>query len=117
MFLSSPSYAEWTKVIESSTGYVHYVDFGRIREHDGYVYYWRLIDFIEPQHASLSAKIYEQVDCSLLGHKFLSFHSYKLPMGEGSGKEESLNGTEDWDYPHPNSTSEVILTTVCDSVR
>ena len=42
--LSSPSYAEWTKVDEGVDGDTYYVDFKRIRQHDGFVYFWDLTD-------------------------------------------------------------------------
>ena len=34
----SPSFAEWKKVEENMGGDTFYVDFDRIRKHDGYVY-------------------------------------------------------------------------------
>ena len=37
--LSSPVFAGWTKVEESVTGSTFYVDFDRIKKHDGYVYW------------------------------------------------------------------------------
>ena len=36
---SSPSFAEWTKIGENVYGTTFYVDFTRIRKHDGYVYW------------------------------------------------------------------------------
>ena len=36
---ASRSYAEWTKVGEIPDGTTFYVDFERIRKHDGYVYF------------------------------------------------------------------------------
>ena len=48
LLLSAPSYAKWTKVGESVTGSTFYVDFERIRKHDGYVYFWRLHGRLKP---------------------------------------------------------------------
>jgi hypothetical protein len=49
LMFSTPSYGEWTKVTSSGNGaFTFYVDFERIRKHGGYVYFWRLHDYIEP---------------------------------------------------------------------
>jgi hypothetical protein len=48
LMFSSPSYAEWTKVTESKDGNTFYVDFERIRKHDGFVYFWDFIDRLKP---------------------------------------------------------------------
>ena len=43
VMFSSPSYAEWTKVGELvSNGSTFYVDFERIKNVDGFVYWWDL---------------------------------------------------------------------------
>jgi hypothetical protein len=42
--LSTPVFADWTKVDVSVSGNTHYVDFERIRKHGGYVYFWDLQD-------------------------------------------------------------------------
>ena len=45
VMFSSTSFGEWTKVSRSVTGTTIYIDFERIRNHDGYVYFWVLVDF------------------------------------------------------------------------
>lgn len=109
---SAPSYAEWTKVSENVKGTSYYVDFGRIRKHDGYVFWWNLADYLKPLTGGyLSSKIYHQGDCKLLRHKVLSFSFHKEPMGGGTGDID--NKPEDWTYPTPNSVNETILKSVC----
>jgi len=114
---SSPSYAEWTKVGEGTStmnrGNAYYVDFERIRKHDGYVYWWDLTDLLKPILTGvLSAKIYKQGDCKLFRFKNLSYSLHKEPMGDGIGKvEEPVK--KGWRYPHPNSVDEMILKAVC----
>jgi hypothetical protein len=112
LMFSSPSYAEWEKVTESVDGNTFYVDFGRIRKHDGFVYYWRLRDYLKPNKwGDLSSKVYEQVDCKLLRFKDLSYSSHKEPMGGGTG--DPYTPPDKWNYPPPNSSIEVILKSVC----
>jgi len=86
VFFSSPSYAKWTKVAEGTKGNTYYVDFERIRKHDGFFYYWVLTDYLKPdKDGDLSAKMYKQGDCKLFRFKVLSISTHKEPMGGGTG--------------------------------
>ena len=90
-----------------------YVDFERIRKHDGYVYYWELIDWFKPtKGGDLSSIGYIQGDCKLFRYKYLSDSYYIQPMGRGTGEVDN-NPDKEWRYPSPNSTDEVILKSVC----
>ena len=48
VFFSSPSYSEWTRMRGNASGMNFYLDFGRIRKIDGYVYWYDLIDLFKP---------------------------------------------------------------------
>ena len=113
---SSPSYAEWTMVSEgtgTNSGDIFYLDYERIRKHDGYVYYWILIDYLKPSSTGiLSSKLYVQGDCKLFRYKALSFSHHKEPMGDGTGDRSNPKNPE-WRYPPPNSVNEIILKDVC----
>ena len=51
--------AEWTEVTKSVDGATYYVDFSRIRNRDGRVYFWRLSDLSKPRkNGTMSSKIY-----------------------------------------------------------
>ena len=115
MFSSSTSFAEWTKVIEDVNDDTWYVDFERIRKHDGYVYFWELQDYSKPLLGNLSSKVYVQVDCKKFRSKMLSGSWHKEPMGGGTGKDEKPD--KEWEYPPPDSVSETILKTVCQYAR
>ena len=109
---SSSSFAEWTKVDENVKGTVFYVDFERIRKHDGYVYWWDVGDYLKPSNqGNLSLKIYRQGDCKFFRFKYLSGSSHKKPMGEGTG--ETFTPRDKWVYPSPDSMDETILKRVC----
>ena len=116
VMFSSTSFAEWKEVGESVRA-TFYVDFERIRKHDGYVYYWRLSDYLKPtKYGTLSVKIYEQADCKKFRYKWLSGTFHKEPMGGGIG--ETFNTPDKkWDYPPPDSPFETILKSVCQYAR
>ena len=110
---SSPSYADWTKVGADVRGNTYYVDFERIRKHDGYVDFWYLRDYLKPtEWGDLSSKIYVQGDCKLFRWKMLTNITHKQPMGRGTADSYSSKNPE-WNYPSSNSPIEVILKPVC----
>lgn len=109
---SSTSFAEWTKVSQTMDGDSVYVDFERIRKHDGYVYYWELQSLLKPdKDGDLSYRWYYQGDCKLFRLKQLSGSYHKDPMGGGVGTPNSP--LDKWDYPAPNSVWENSLKSVC----
>ena len=113
VMFSSPSFADWKKVSESVDGDTFYVDFERIRKHGGYVYFWRLSDYLKPtKYGDLSSKVYNQGDCKSFRRKGLSYSFHKEPMGGGTGDSISPKNPE-WKYPSPESSSEEILKSVC----
>ena len=115
--LSTPVFADWTTVGKNVDGTTFYVDFERIKKHDGHVYYWFLTDFLKPtKTGDLSSKTYNQGDCKLFRFKTLSYSFHKEPMGGGTGDvQESVK--KGWKYSPPDSSGETILKTVCQYVR
>ena len=114
LVFSSSSFAEWTKVTASNDGTM-YVDFERIREHDGYVYYWRLDDHLKPnKYGRLSEELYVQADCKLFRQKFLYVTHHKEPMGRGTPFVSDNTPDKDWRYPSPNTLAETTLKSVCE---
>jgi hypothetical protein len=112
VMFSSPSYAEWTKVGENAAK-IQYVDFERIRNHDGYIYFWQLQDYLKPtKYGILSRKIYNQGDCKLFRYKSLSSVVHKQPMGRGWWRTSPKKKPE-WKYPSPDTVIEVVLQEVC----
>ena len=64
VMFSSISFAEWTPVGNNVNGTIYYMDFERIRKHDGYVYLWTVSDFSKPDvNGHLSYQSYAQGDC------------------------------------------------------
>ena len=113
VIFSSPSYSQWTELIESTNVDTFYVDYDRIRKHDGYVYFWDLVNYLKPTSlGDLSSKVYNQGDCKLFRFKRLSYVHHKQPMGQGTGASNSPKNPE-WRYPPPNSVDEFMLKSVC----
>jgi hypothetical protein len=110
---SSSSYAGWIKVVDHLNGDTDYVDYERIRKHDGYVYFWYMNDYSKPKpNGWLSTKIYKQGDCNLFRFKSLSWSFHKQPMGGGTGVTDN-NPEKEWTYPTPLHVDEFILKQVC----
>ena len=114
VMFSSPSYAEWTKLGENVHGNTFYLDYERIRKHDGYVYSWDLTDYLKPtKYGDLSSKLYLQGDCKLFRYKVLSDSYHIEPMGRGTPSTSSSKPDTEWRYPSPNSSSETTFKQVC----
>ena len=118
VLLSAPSYAEWTKVVETLKG-DFYVDYERIRKHDGSVYWWELLDRLKPTNSgNFSSKGYYQGDCGVFRSRELSLSFHKEPMGGGIGRVREPKGEQkNWVYPSPNSVDEGVLKLVCNHVK
>ena len=115
---SSPAYAEWTKVASNTAGDSYYIDFTRVREHDGYIYYWRISDYLKPtETGTISSRVYKQASCSLFKTKFLSDTYFKGPMASGEVNSSSNIPDEGWNYPVPGSVAEGILKVICDKLN
>jgi hypothetical protein len=112
VMFSSPSYAEWTEVSKGVDGTTFYVDYERIRKVDGFVYYWDLQDYPEPNSLGYSSfRGYNQGDCKLFKSRFLSGSFHEKPMG--GGMQNPYKTSAKWHYPPPNSVDEEILKQVC----
>ena len=102
VMFSSPSYAKWTKVTQAENGTSVYVDFNRIRKHDGYVFFWKLTNYAKPlSFGALSSKVYQQTDCKLFRFKYLSDAYYNGPMGTGESNGGRLASAEPTVEPRP----------------
>ena len=113
----SPSNAEWTKVLVSKEGNTFYVDFDRVKKHDGHVYLWNLVDLLKPDLGVFSFEVYRQIDCNglFLRFKNLSYIRFKQPMGRDTGETNNPPYPE-WYYPPHDSPMVVFLNKVCGRV-
>ena len=112
IFQSFSSFGEWKPVIKNIKGSVFYVDFERVRNIDGYIHYWTLIDYNRTLKNGLkSEKNYRKVDCKNYRFMFLDGFLYYGPMGNGKYIKGKLN--YGWIYVPPKSVHEKILNMVC----
>ena len=110
------AHAEWIKVSESTGGDTYYVDFEKIRKNSGHVYFWTLLDYIEPFKGVFSDITYVKGDCGEFKYKWLQINYHMGPMGVGEIHSASGEPTVDgqkWRYPAPNSMFEPVLNLVC----
>ena len=115
ILISFNSYGGWVYYDDDIEGNSFYLDQDSIKQHNEYVYFWYLKNFLKPsQFGDMSVKVYLQGECRLNRYKPLSYIFYKQPMGEGSG--ETLDGAE-WTYPPSGSIGMGLLNDVCDLVN
>ena len=111
---ASQSFADWTEVGANQGGDTYYVDFDRIRKSDGYIYFWNLSDYREPNELGVaSSVVYKQGDCNVFRYKYLRDTYYKTPMGRGNIYGSSNVPDKEWRYATPYSMQEIILEAVC----
>jgi hypothetical protein len=104
-------------VTKALSGDTYYVDFDRLKIHDGNAYYWQLTDYLKPGgDGDLSSKYYYQGDCKRRRYRDLSSFFYLEPMGEGKPMTTQVNKHAKWSKPSPNypsSSDEITLNAVC----
>ena len=114
MIIPSVAHAEWTKVDENIEGDSYYVDFERIKKHDGKTYFWQLSDLLKPvRNGSISGKSYVEAECGRFRYRWLNQTYYKGPMATGEVNSSYNLPDKNWNYPPPNSVAETKLKAVC----
>ena len=117
ILISFSSYGEWTKFGSLPSGDLFYIDVDRIKEHNGYIYWWDLRSTLEPdKYGNMSVSSYNQGDCGISRWKSLTYIFHKLPMGRGELEyQESVK--KGWKYAPPGSFVEHSLDYVCNYVK
>ena len=113
--ISSVAHAEWTQVLKNKKHATTYVDFDRIRRHDGKTYYWVLENPWEFawKYKPYSQTYYFEAECGPFRERILTISRYKSFMAKGIAELEQTEPDTEWYYPLPNSTEETILKAVC----
>ena len=116
VLLSFSSSAEWKYIYKNLAGDEFFVENSSIKINNGYIYYWRLTNYLKPQHGDLSSKILQQLDCNVpRKQKRLSAMFYTGPMGTGNLdqiSQETMN-KEDWVFYAPDSGMTFLINYVC----
>ena len=112
MLISFNSYGEWIEVA-SGNSIIFHIDFDTVKENNGFIYYWTLSNRIKPNSdGNLSSKVLREGNCKTpIKYRGISWHYYKLPMGEGNPESNSLVG--DWNYPIPGSVGKSLIEAAC----
>ncbi len=85
LIFASPVLAEkWVKVGENSVGTEHFVDKDSIKKAKGFVYYWVIVNYLEPGAGGhLSIKKYIKQDCDPFRYQTLKYDFYDNHMAKG----------------------------------
>ena len=102
----------WKKVIVDRSGDSYYVDVDNIKEQNGFLYYSRLEDYLEPRNGDYSFIRKFKVDCTKRKRIWLSDTFYNQPMGRGKITGE-INPKR-ISYPKPNSIGYIVMKFSCD---
>ena len=114
VMIPSTSFAEWTEVGTHIDGHKYYVDFETIKKNGGYIYFWRLRDYLKPdKYGDFSSKVFQQVDCKLSKVIILSDSYHTGPMGGGETSTSSNDPDTEWSNIVPGSIGELVQKSVC----
>ena len=107
----------WKKITTGSNGYVFYVNISNIEESAKRVYFWQLIDYINPdEYGDMSAKIHIESDCINLRYKWIAFSYHKESMAKDIAEQKKpTKNLSRWQIASPHSTSKAIIDYVCSS--
>jgi len=111
---STTSWGDWNYVTENVIGDKYYYDKDRVRKSGKFIYFWELVDYIKPNEwGNLSTTTYVQLECSIFRFNWLKFQTYNKSMGEGNMTTD-LTPKEEWEYPQPKSSIEVMYKKICE---
>ena len=119
LLISFNSYGEWTYITKERDGDKYYIDNDSIKEHDGYIYWWGLTDYVKPtQSGDLSAEAYSEGDCGINRWRLLSIVFFKQSMG--TGQQDILTPTGEhanWFYPTRDRIDGILLNHACNTIK
>ena len=107
---------KWVYLGNNSTGDNYYGEINTIRENDKSVYWWFLVDRMQPhQQGYISFRGYAEVDCKIKRSKTLQYVFYKESMGVTEiGR---MTPTRGWEYSTPDSIGYNMDLWVCSQVK
>tara|TARA_A100001015_G_scaffold219071_1_gene246331 strand:+ start:511 stop:891 length:381 start_codon:yes stop_codon:yes gene_type:complete len=106
----------WEFVVKSKDGDTFYIDIDNIKKHKGLVYYWMLVDRLEPTTIGVNSSISKfKVDCVIEKLTRINSTFYSQSMGRGKIITEST--PENIQYPKPNSVGYVVMKFACKNAR
>jgi len=116
LFFSSEAKAnQWVLSSTASDGGMDmYLDPDSLREFDGYIYVWKLLDFVEPlDDGSMSVKMYSKINCSSKMYQDLNIIFYPEDMAKGTPNYREYEPL-DWVEATSGSIVGFLVESVCD---
>ena len=106
---------KWMYLGNNSSGDNYYGEINTIKENDGSIYWWFLVDNMKPhQQGYISFRGYQEVDCGRNRSKTLQYVFYKEPMGVSEiGR---MTPTDEWEYSTTDSMGYNMVRWVCSQV-
>ena len=107
----------WKKVSVDSVGDLYVdVDVDSIKKHNGLIYYWLLVDLLEPFQSGTNSYIDKfKVDCREEKQTQLNFTAYSQSMGKGRILFEDT--PNEILYPKPKEVRYIVMKFVCDYAK
>ena len=114
IFTPSLSFAEWRPIVNNASNNSVYLDFESITRLEIYTYVWFLEDYKNKKNelGHLSEMHYNEIDCRKKTVKILQSHYFFKAKGRDLDKSYKRN--DDFFFPPPLSTFDVIRKFVCD---
>ena len=110
LMLSFNSYGKWTEIpiLEDDSIEQGFIDFDNLkRKNDDYVYWWMMTS-----RSDSSEKIYLRTDCEGERMNPLQADFHDEPLGKG--ESTSIQSSEGWTYPAPDTAMYRFLGVVCE---
>ena len=118
-FLSATnSYAEWEKWGTDEKDIVYYLNYNSIEIKDSYVYFWFLMNFINPnENGPKSTSMYLKADCNKFEVQPIKSIFFSETMGKNKKNEFYYSSNESWRSYNINSTPGMMLHSVCEKAK
>lgn len=108
-------FAEWEAVAATANGLLtNHIDRTTIRKNNGFVYYWVLTDYLEPEDGYFSVKNYFKGICSTKMITLQSSQYFSLPMAKGEPAKVNNYEGDEWSNITPKSLGDYTMAAVCD---
>ena len=108
---------DWVKVHQHTNGDTYYFDIKTAKKHDGHIYHWVLVDFMEPKEGSTSIVTKYKTNCNRESETVLQLIAYNQPMGKGEVVTQGTPTKKREYHPPPNSLAYSLLDRVCEVSR
>ena len=112
------AYAEWKMWGTDGKDIVYYLNYNSIEIKDGYVFYWFLMNYLNPnKNAPKSTAMYLKADCNIFEVKPIKAVFFLDAMGKNKKNEFNYSLNEAWRSYAPNSNPRIMLNSICKKAK